>query len=208
MTDFKHYVRKQLTSRSFAVSILVIASIVIIIGCIFNTNVSPFRAFGGAIWFNHGSHYISDAEIADRVEKINAPAEAKIIDDISKTTQSCDTVESGFCEQSPNIYTYKDIITPAVTYQAGTPDTKKVVGYCTLCNDGTFSPSCAVGRGACSYHSGVNAYNVPEYSTIPGAPEVPAQPAVYSYTPKTYQDSLSYIKPAVPALDAVTNFAN
>lgn len=208
MIDFKHNVRKRLTSRSFAISILVIASILIIIWGIFNINISPFRAFGGAIWFNHGSHYISDAEISDRIEKINAPAEAKIVDDISKATQSCDAVESGFCEQSPNTYTDKAISKSAVAYQPGIPDTKKVVGYCTLCNDGTFSPSCAEGSGACSYHSGVNAYNVAQYITIPGTPEVPAQSAVYSYTSKTYQDSLIYIKPAVPTLDTVANFTN
>jgi len=207
MVDFKHHVRKQLTSHSFAVSTLVIASILIIVLCIFNTNISPFRAFGGAIWFNHGSHYISDAEISDRIEKINAPAEAKTIDSISQSTQACDAVESGFCQQSTNTYTDKNIIKTAVAYQPGTPDTEKVVGYCTLCNDGTFSPSCAVGRGACSYHSGVNAYNVAEYLTVPGTPEVPAQPAIYSYIPKTYQDSPSYIKPAVPTLDTVANFA-
>lgn len=208
MTDFKHNVRKRLTSRSFAISILAVASILIVIWGIFNISISPFRAFGGAIWFTHGSHYISDTEISNRIEKINAPVEVKMIDSISKTTQSCDAVESGFCQQTPNTYTDKNIITPAVAYQVGTPDTKKVVGYCTLCNDGTFSPSCAVGRGACSYHSGVNAYNVAEYSTIPGTPEVPARPAVYSYISKTYQDSLSYIKPAVPTLDTVVNFAN
>ncbi len=209
MADIKENHRKaRLASRSVVISILVVVSILIVIWGILNIGVSPFRAFGGAVWFNHGPHYISNTEISDRIKQINAPAEAKMTDSISKTTQSCDVVESGFCEQSPNAYTDKAIITPAVAYQPGTPDRKEIVGSCTLCNDGTFSPSCAVGRGACSYHAGVAAYDVAEYRTIAGTPEVPAQPAVYSYTPKTYQDSLSYIKPVAPTLDAVANFAN
>lgn len=44
---------------------------------------------------------------------------------------------------------------------------KKVAGYCTLCNDGTYSPSCATGRGACSHHGGVQEWNAPEYENEP-----------------------------------------
>lgn len=45
--------------------------------------------------------------------------------------------------------------------------TKEIVGYCTLCNDGTRSPSCATGRGACSHHGGVAEWNAPIYSDVP-----------------------------------------
>ena len=48
-----------------------------------------------------------------------------------------------------------------VTYE------KKVTSYCTLCQDGTMSPSCATGRGACSHHGGVAQWNAPVYSNIP-----------------------------------------
>ena len=44
---------------------------------------------------------------------------------------------------------------------------QEVVGYCTLCVDGTYSPSCATGRGACSWHGGVSEWNAPEYSSVP-----------------------------------------
>jgi len=61
---------------------------------------------------------------------------------------------------------------------------KKIVGYCTLCNDGTYSPSCATGSGACSWHQGVAEWNAPEYSTVPVSNtsiviDAPAQDAYY-----------------------------
>ena len=40
-------------------------------------------------------------------------------------------------------------------------------GYCTLCNDGTYSPSCATGRGACSHHGGVAQWGAPVVRTVP-----------------------------------------
>jgi len=43
----------------------------------------------------------------------------------------------------------------------------EVKGYCTLCNDGTYSPSCATGRGACSHHGGVSQWNAPRISKVP-----------------------------------------
>lgn len=61
---------------------------------------------------------------------------------------------------------------------------QEVSGYCTLCNDGTYSPSCATGRGACSYHGGVAQWNapvqrnVPQYSTKKVI-DVPAREAYY-----------------------------
>ncbi|MDD3048812.1 MAG: hypothetical protein PHQ89_02325 [Bacilli bacterium] len=44
--------------------------------------------------------------------------------------------------------------------------TKEITGYCTLCNDGTRSPSCSTGRGTCSHHGGVAQWNAPIYSTV------------------------------------------
>lgn len=40
-----------------------------------------------------------------------------------------------------------------------------ITGYCTLCNDGQYSPSNAKGRGACSHHGGVANWNAPVYDT-------------------------------------------
>ncbi len=42
-----------------------------------------------------------------------------------------------------------------------------ITGYCTLCNDGTRSPSCSTGSGTCSHHGGVKEWNAPEYKSVP-----------------------------------------
>lgn len=47
-----------------------------------------------------------------------------------------------------------------VTYET------KIVGYCTLCRDGTRSPSCSTGRGTCSHHGGVAEWNAPIYDKV------------------------------------------
>ena len=186
--------------------LLAIAAVLIVIVGLFTINLSPIRAFGGAVWLKGGVHYINDAQISNRIEKLNAPKEAKIADKISSSTPSCSSLDAGFCQNNPGEYVYKTLISPAVAYQPGTPDKKEVIGYCTLCNDGTFSPSCAVGRGACSYHAGVASYNVQEYRTIPGTPAVQAQPAVYSYPLKSYKDSPLYNNPETPSLNTIVGY--
>jgi hypothetical protein len=44
---------------------------------------------------------------------------------------------------------------------------EEVTGYCTLCNDGSRSPSCATGSGTCSHHGGVAQWNAPITSNVP-----------------------------------------
>ena len=44
---------------------------------------------------------------------------------------------------------------------------EEVTSYCTLCDDGTYSPTCATGRGACSHHGGVAQYGVPISESVP-----------------------------------------
>lgn len=54
---------------------------------------------------------------------------------------------------------------PARTHQEYRKTGNQIItGYCTLCVDGTYSPSCATGRGACSYHGGVAQWNAPVYA--------------------------------------------
>lgn len=173
---------------------------------LFTVSLSPFRAFGGAIWLKDGIHYMKDADISQRIESLNAPKEALLAESIRNATPSCEIIESGFCQRSPQDYVYKTLTTPAVAYKPGTPDKKEVIGYCTLCNDGTFSPSCAVGRGACSWHDGVAAYNVERYKITPGTPATEARAAIYSYDVRTYKDSEMYTKPSTPELKAVVGF--
>lgn len=58
-----------------------------------------------------------------------------------------------------------------------------IVSYCTLCRDGTYSPSCATGRGACSHHGGVAQWNAPVYGSKPEYHDkvVVESPAVEAY---------------------------
>lgn len=51
-------------------------------------------------------------------------------------------------------------------YETKTTSERKIIGYCTLCNDGTRSPSCSTGRGTCSYHGGVAEWNAPIYEDV------------------------------------------
>jgi hypothetical protein len=166
-------------------------------------SISPREFNNGVFWANGGFHYLNESQVEQTVARINMPAEITMEEKISSTTPMCDVVENGYCQLSLGVYAIKSLSSPAIAFQPGTPDTKKVVGYCTLCNDGTFSPSCAVGRGACSYHSGVQAYDVAEYINILGKPSVPAQPATYSYTAATYRDSTNYTAPTKPALSVI-----
>ena len=81
-------------------------------------------------------------------------------------------------------YVYHDAVAEKSHVETVTTYQKKVVGYCTLCNDGTYSPSCATGRGACSYHGGVQEWNAPEYARVPvystnTVVDAPAQEAYY-----------------------------
>ena len=100
----------------------------------------------------------------------------------------CDgTVVTANCKINDISYTTY-IYHPAVAEKSHTETVttyKKVVtGYCTLCNDGTYSPSCATGRGACSHHGGVAEWNAAKYSITPEyntktVVDTPAQEAYY-----------------------------
>ena len=53
-----------------------------------------------------------------------------------------------------------------------------------MCRDGTYSPSCATGRGACSHRGGVAQWNAPIYRNVPHREEKkiiesPAIPELY-----------------------------
>ena len=84
---------------------------------------------------------------------------------------TCDgTSITSDCEVDGIIYsTYKYYPAEEEKYHYETITTyeRKITGYCTLCNDGTYSPTCATGRGACSHHGGVREYNAPVYSEVP-----------------------------------------
>ncbi len=66
-----------------------------------------------------------------------------------------------------SIYKYYPAEEEKYHYETVTTYERKITGYCTLCNDGTYSPTCATGRGACSHHGGVKEWNAPVYSEVP-----------------------------------------
>lgn len=165
--------------------------------------ISPMKVDNGIFWAKNGFHYLNQTDVQKRIDKLDQPAESEMEARVSASTPTCDGVENGFCQRGRNDYVTQTLVAPAVQYTPGTPDSKKVVGYCTLCNDGTYSPSCAVGRGACSHHSGVQAYDVPEYVTVPGTAATQAQPATYSYSSKTYVDSPNYQAPPTPSMASI-----
>lgn len=115
--------------------------------------------------------------------KTQAAPKAKPICDGTTVTSNC-TVDG--ITYSTYIYhaavPEKTHTTTETTYQ------NKLVGYCTLCNDGTYSPSCATGSGACSWHHGVQEWNAPKYEKVPVTTtktvvDAPAQAESYEKVP-------------------------
>ena len=64
-----------------------------------------------------------------------------------------------------NKYIYHPAVEERSHMEQRSSSQQVITGYCTLCNDGTYSPSCATGRGACSHHGGVQQWNAPIYGT-------------------------------------------
>jgi len=183
-----------------------IIGILVCIVIIFTANLEPFRAFGGAIWLKGGIHYMSNEEISNRINQLDTPKELKIADDIKNSTPNCENIDEGFCKNSNDNYAYKTLESQAIEYKPAVPDRQVITGYCTLCNDGTRSPSCSTGRGTCSWHNGIEESNAPIYKTIYGTPAIQARPAVYSYSLKSYKDSPQYISPVEPTLSTIVGY--
>jgi hypothetical protein len=64
-------------------------------------------------------------------------------------------------------YVYHPAVSQKSHTETVTTYKEEVRGYCTLCSDGTYSPTCATGRGACSHHGGVAQWNAPISSSVP-----------------------------------------
>lgn len=69
-------------------------------------------------------------------------------------------------------YIYYPPVKEQYHIETKTTSVREQVGFCTLCNDGTYSPSCATGRGACSHHGGVAQFNAPIYRNVTHKEEV------------------------------------
>ena len=88
----------------------------------------------------------------------------KVIPTCNGTTVTASCVEGGISYIS---YVYHPAVAEVSHTESVTTYQKEVSGYCTLCSDGTYSPSCATGRGACSHHGGVAQWNAPRYRSVP-----------------------------------------
>jgi hypothetical protein len=106
---------------------------------------------------------------SNAIKTSNAASATKKNTEEVKPTCDGTTVTKSCMLQGVNYSSY--IYHPAVAEKSHTETTtdyrKEVTSYCTLCDDGTYSPSCATGRGACSYHGGVAQWNAPVYSNVP-----------------------------------------
>lgn len=83
----------------------------------------------------------------------------------------CDgTSVTSHCKADGGIYktyVYHPAVAAKTHQETQTTYKEEVTGYCTLCADGTYSPTCATGRGACSWHGGVAQWNAPITSKVP-----------------------------------------
>jgi hypothetical protein len=112
-----------------------------------------------------------------------AAIEAMPVCDGVKVTASC-KVDGGFYKT----YVYHPAVAAKTHQETETTYKEQVTDYCTLCVDGTYSPSCATGRGACSHHGGVAQWNAPRTSKVPVygtklVVDVPAKDAYYDKIP-------------------------
>jgi len=117
-----------------------------------------------------------------------APASSAIKESAKKAPPTCDgTVVTANCTVDSIAYTTY-VYHPAVAEKSHTESVttykQEITSYCTLCNDGTYSPTCATGKGTCSHHDGVAQWNAPRYSDVPEYStktviDSPAQEAYY-----------------------------
>lgn len=132
------------------------------------------------------SSYTNNSSL--EVEKPEQPTVKKTMKVAEKKLPVCDGEKvTSNCELEGVKY-LKYIYYPAVAEKSHmktiTTTTTEIAGYCTLCNDGTRSPSCSTGGGTCSHHGGIKQANAPIYKTVYHTSEVklvdsPAVPERY-----------------------------
>lgn len=119
-------------------------------------------------------------------QSVDTSSPAEII--LEEITPICDgkivTSNCSIGEVNYSTYIYHPAVPEKSHTETVTTYRKEVASYCTLCRDGTYSPSCATGRGACSHHGGVAQWNAPRYRSVPEYStktiiDTPAQEAYY-----------------------------
>ncbi|MGB3988753.1 MAG: hypothetical protein WBK67_03640 [Minisyncoccales bacterium] len=166
----------------------ILASFVCVLS-VASINHSPLGSYGVAI-----EEAISIEEVVDTEETVSE--EALNMGEIGGTEESANVEKAAKVEETVDLpdgkdesipecdgiliikdcifegvvyssYIYHPEVPEVYDYETVTTYNKEVVGYCTLCKDGTYSPTCATGRGACSHHGGVLQWNAPVYKTVP-----------------------------------------
>lgn len=94
-------------------------------------------------------------------KKVETPKPLPVCDG---TTVMADCVSENITYKT---YVYHPAVPEKTHTETVTTYEKKITSQCTLCVDGTYSPSCATGRGACSHHGGVAQWNAPVYTDVP-----------------------------------------
>jgi len=123
----------------------------------------------------------------DNTQTVSPSSTTQQAKEIAKPTCDGTVVKTNCTYESVNYasYTYQPAVAEKSHTETVTTYTEEITSYCTLCDDGTFSPSCATGRGACSHHGGVAQWNAPRYSSVPKYStktviDAPAQEAYYT----------------------------
>lgn len=78
-----------------------------------------------------------------------------------KVTDDCELEDVKY-----EVYLFHEKVEEESHVETKTTYVNEITGHCTLCKDGTYSPSCATGRGACSSHGGVAQWNAPIYGRV------------------------------------------
>jgi len=153
------------------VAICVVSAIIILLGVVVNSNdksqnINNFNSL-------ESSYKTNTIEVKD-----------KPTCDGTTVTYSCELDDINYLT-----YIYHPAVPEISHPETVTTYRKEVTSYCTLCSDGTYSPSCATGRGACSHHGWVAQWNAPIYRNIPEYStktviDTPGQEAYYEKVPE------------------------
>lgn len=126
------------------------------------------------------------SNIKPEISDSNITSSVKTIKKVDKPTCDGTTTTTNCALDNVNYktYIYHAAIPEKSHTEIVTTYKEEITGYCTLCNDGTYSPSCATGRGACSHHGGVAQWNAPISAKVPISTtktviDTPAQDAYY-----------------------------
>lgn len=112
------------------------------------------------------SEEINDEDEIDDSESIQSENIAQICDGLN-IIENCEL--NGVQYET---YIYYPAREEKYHYETKITYVNKIVGYCTLCNDGTRSPSCSTGQGTCSHHGGVSEWNAPIYQEVAKKTEI------------------------------------